>query len=358
MAELLINKNDIENLIKSYKNVNSTFTFISSFVSGENITFRFYIDCKECTLIAYFKKGGCNVVATGKNIDECNKLINYLCDKCVRADVKPRDIILNCDKSISYELINYIKNEQLAIVERIRLDEEKFRITGYGGDYLTISIYNSTLYIQGKPLCVFGIILSFLDRYIDISSVVKHNPKIEETYETHKKIIMEDLKDRLGEAYCLLDKTHVDSMLSSYRTLQLFKYSIFKCDDYSGVLTGSFKALEGYIKKVLIKLGYSIENIKSFSMFYKDRNTKKSQIDVDDRLSEIEKKTLYELYNIYSNKRNVYLHGSGIDGDTQLITNYLDALSIFNQIVDKIKTSYEVFSNKLGRCTRCINSLD
>ena len=89
MAELLMNENDIEKLVRSYSVVDRTFIFTNGY--KENPTkyvFRFYINNKECTLNVFIKKGSCNVLPCGNNKEECNKLIDYLRTKCIDAKVK------------------------------------------------------------------------------------------------------------------------------------------------------------------------------------------------------------------------------------------------------------------------------
>ena len=114
-------------------------------------------------------------------------------------------------------------------------------------------------------------------------------------------------------------------------------------EDYSGYVTGEFKALEGYLKKVLTKqYKYKFDKKnKSFWMFAKDENGL-SVIDKDINLSDAEKHCLNKLYNIYQNKRNVYLHGTIDPAQTKIVENISEVQSLSNQILATIEESYNV----------------
>ena len=117
-------------------------------------------------------------------------------------------------------------------------------------------------------------------------------------------------------------------------------------EDYTGHITGIFKALEGYLKKVLSKeFNYKIKKKQSFSMFYKDKGNK-SEIDLDNNLTQDEKDALNRLYSIYSDKRNVYLHSTVDPSQMRIIEKISEARNLADEILNKIESSYDVFFNK------------
>ena len=126
--------------------------------------------------------------------------------------------------------------------------------------------------------------------------------------------------------------------------IDLCNNSTLHFEDYTGLLTGAFKMLEGYLKKILLeKFNYIIDSKASFKMFHVDRITKKCVVDNDTNLSNDEKLHLKKLYGLFSLKRNNFSHGSGVAGDTQIINNFCDAKEILNDILDEIDESYKIF---------------
>ena len=70
MAEIHINKNDIESIVKSYKKENSTFVFISFFGNDKKKICHCFINGKECKVDFYIKKNCVNILPIGKNVDD------------------------------------------------------------------------------------------------------------------------------------------------------------------------------------------------------------------------------------------------------------------------------------------------
>ena len=80
-----------------------------------------------------------------------------------------------------------------------------------------------------------------------------------------------------------------------------------------------------------------------------DRKKKENNIEgeikediIDTNIPEPEKDILFELYRIYKNKRNVYLHSSIDPSQTKIIEKLSEAQSISDEILYTIKKSYNV----------------
>lgn len=344
MAELLMNENDIEKLVKSYSSIDNTFVYINGY--KENPTkyvFRFYIDNKDCTLNVFVKKGSCNVLPCGNNKEECNKLINYLRTKCIDANVKSETYSIECKREYSSNLLIYLKEEKLATVNE-KKNKDQYELTGYAGDIVHYNIFDNKLVIQGRALCVFGIIINYLSNYIDVSRLLNKNVDANKPYSIHQKLMEDEVKARINDAYDYVDGKLRSSLISSYKMIDLCNNSTLHFEDYTGLLTGAFKMLEGYLKKVLLEeFGYTIDSKAPFKMFYVDRTTRKCDIDNDTNISSDEKNHLKKLYRLFSLKRNNFSHGSGVAGDTQIINNFSDAKDILNDILDEINDSYKIF---------------
>ena len=344
MAELLMNENDIEKLVRSYGNIDNTFVYTNWYKeSSTKYVFRFYINNKNCTLNVFIKKGSCNVLPSGKNIEVCNKMIDYLKTICIDADVKSETYSIDCERKYSSDLLTYLKEEKLATVNA-KKNKDQYELIGYAGDIVHYNIFDKKLVIQGRTLCIFGIIINYLSNYIDVSKLLNKNIDTSQPYLTHNKLIEDEVRTRINEAYDFVDDNLRSSLISSYKMIDLCNNSTLMFEDYTGLLTGAFKMLEGYLKKTLLeKFCYSIDSRTPFKMFYIDRTTSKCYIDNDTNLSDDERNHLKKLYGLISSKRNPFLHGSGVVGDTQIINNFGYANDILNDILDEINEAHKVF---------------
>ena len=92
------------------------------------------------------------------------------------------------------------------------------------------------------------------------------------------------------------------------------------------------------------KYRYRFNRGATFDMFKKDpANGYLCAIEMNTAIPTIEQHHLLNLYNIFQNKRNVYLHGSGISNSTRVIKKYSEARDILNEIMNAICESYKCF---------------
>lgn len=342
MAKIYINKDDIKSIIESYKNENSTFV-VKSFVDEDKKKIcNCFINGKKCRIDIYIKKNCVNIIPVGNNAEESNLLINYIESKGFPANVSARQFVFPCTRTIVNALIGYIENECIGLVSHIRTQNEnihKFR--GYNGDELTFTFYpqSNKAMIQGKPYHAYSIVVSFLSSlpYYTFKQIVDINNAFAEV-NTPITSIRNEIQEKLGDAYLFLDEALLKSISGS---LALLKQKNI-IEDYTGCVTGEFKALEGFLKKILSqKYNYRMEKNNTFSMFYKEKGNL-SKIDLDSSIPEDAKNALNRLYYIYSNKRNVYLHSTIGPSQTRIIETLKEAQELSDEILKTINETYQI----------------
>jgi hypothetical protein len=345
MAEIHINKEDIKSIVESYKSENSTFA-IKSFIDNDSKkTCQCFINGKECKFDIYIKKKSVKIIPIGKNIDECNLLIEFIESKGFSTDVAVCQYIFSCTKAIVDELVEYVRDECNGIVTCRQIQNKNiYKFIGYNGDELTFTFYPQTdkAMIQGKPFHAYSIVVSYLsglseftfDQIVDINNAfVKMN--------TPSASIRNYMQCKLENAYLFLDEALLKSISGSLTLLKQKACS----EDYTGCVTGVFKALEGYLKKVLTqKYNYSFEKRNTFIMFHRGKG-KPSKIDLDVKIHNNAKRELNKLYSMYSNKRNVYLHSTVDPSQTRIIETLKEAEDLSNEILQTINDSYPIISN-------------
>lgn len=340
--EVYMNPKDIEMLIELYNERNENFV-LKSFIDNKTPARCIcYVDGQECMIDFYIKKDGkIKIMPVGKNVHAANKLITFIKENTLDASIDSQTCVIECEQTIFENLIEYFENDCKELVSIVKNDKNvKFK--GYNGDMVTCAYYtkSSKLVIQAKPLATFGLIITFLsqldvidmDNIIEVTNVVS-NQKISQ------EAIREEMKRILKKSYDYLDEALRKSIAGSLILLKRKDYS----EDYSGYLTGEFKALEGYLKKVLTqKFEYKFDRKSSFSMFYKD-DSRLSAIDKDANISSTEKDALNKLYRIYQNKRNVYLHSTIDPSQTKVVENICEVQELSSQILTTIEETYNLF---------------
>ena len=340
MAEIYINKDDIKSIIESYKRENCTLV-IKSFIDNDSKKIcQCYIDGKECRIVFYMKKNSVRILPEGKNIDECNLLIKYIESKGLSTSIAAKQVTFPCTKSVVDSLVEYTKDECNGIISCLQ-NGNIYKFKGYNGDELTFTFYYQTnkAMIQGRPLHAYSIIVSYLSGLSDFSfdQIVEINNAFAEM-NTPSASIRRDMQIKLENSYLFLDEALLKSISGSLALLKQTASS----EDYTGCITGIFKALEGYLKKILSqKLLYRLEKNNTFSMFYREKG-KPSNIDINIHIDDDAKKALNRLYNIYSSKRNVYLHSTVDPSQTRIIETIKEARELADEILQTIKESYQI----------------
>lgn len=344
MAEICINEKDIKSLIESYKKENNTFNLYSySELKGNKRVCKFFINNQECRIDIWIKKSSVKVIPT-KNPNYANKLIEFITKNTQNANISGTQSVFQFSRSMLDYLLNKIDDEYCGLITYTR-NENIIRFKGYNGDIVTFTYYENKnkAMIQAKPLVTFGIIVNILTEITDISidEIIDINKALANVNMPTDKI-REKMKNILKNSYTYLDEAILKSISGSMTLLEQNDYS----EDYTGHITGIFKALEGYLKKVLSKkFNYKIKKKQSFSMFYKDKGNN-SEIDLDNNLTQDEKDALNRLYSIYSDKRNVYLHSTVDPSQMRIIEKISEARNLADEILNKIESSYDVFFNK------------
>lgn len=345
MSEIYINKDDIKSIVESYANENTSFV-IKSFVDNDNFKrCRCFINGKDCMVHFYIKKDSVRVQPVGKNIEECNLLVKYVESKGFCKNVAVRQFVFPCSKSIIDGLVKYVTDECNGLVTCLRIGN-MYKFTGYNGDELTFHFYPSTnnAMIQGRPFHAYSIVVSYLSGLSEFSfdQVVEIN-NVFAKMNTPSSSIRSEMQSKLGNVYLFLDEALLKSISGSLTLLKQKADS----EDYTGCVTGSFKALEGYLKKVLVqKYNYRLEKNNTFSMFHRERGNP-SLIDLDANITKDAKEELHRLYALYSNKRNVYLHTTIDPSQTRIIETLKEAQELSDEILHAINYSYPVFFEQI-----------
>lgn len=342
MASVLINRNDLPILIENYAKINSTFRILGVYQMKGNangFVYDFILNGKKCAIKVYYKQKETKILPDGKNIEQSNLLIDYIKEHSLNPNIATTQIVFPASSDFCENIKNYftiIYPESI----KIEIKNNNYIFVGYNQDRLNIHQYKDKVMIQGKPLYVFGLVINYIAENSDIeleqfSNLMCENLDVNMPFAA----VRERMEILLGKSYEYIDEAIRKTLSSSI--VMLAKHRNDFLEDYSGCVTGAFKTLEGYLKKILkYKYGYKFNRAATFDMFdSKNCTLKPGYI----KCGKQEEKQLCVLYKLFCNKRNAYLHAKINPSMTSVIPSYMDAESIFMEIVSTIKTSYEVF---------------
>lgn len=341
MAEIHIHQNDIKSIVASYANEDDSFVIKSFTERDSQKKCQFFLGGVECTIIFYLKKNSVKITPTGKNKDTAVRLIKYIESKGFSAKSETNQFVFPCTNDIIENLIEYIDNECNGLVSCQKKDNT-YKFIGYNGDMLTFNYYpqSKKAQIQGRPFHAYSIVISYLSELPDFTfdQIVEINNGFI-NMNTPSSAIRKAMTVKLGKAYDYLDEALLKSISGS---LTLLKQTTIS-EDYTGCVTGVFKALEGYLKKLLSQnYGYTLEKYNTFNMFYHPK-AGQSGIESNSTIPTNAKKELNYLYKIYSNKRNLYLHATINPSQTRIIPKLREADDLSNDILSAISKSYSIF---------------
>lgn len=338
MAEVIINPNDIESIIKNYNSENNKFVFKSYVGDEKKKICKFYMNSKECRLDIFIKKKSVNIIPIGANTDEAGILLEHIMSKGFSKEMSVKQFSFDCTKEIIQKLKDYINENWYGII-KYKEDNNVIRFEGYNRDEVVIHFYSTKnkAMIQARPYETYSIIITFLTDFItlDLDKFIEFNNSFIGINKP-SSVVRDEMKNKLAESYHYLDEALLKSISGSISLINQECY----CEDYTGLLAGVFKGLEGYLKKILNEhYNFKLTKRDTFSMFYREKGNP-SVIDMKIDIDEKEKQKLDELYSLYTNKRNVYLHATINPSLTRIITNKKEAESLADQILSTIRDSY------------------
>lgn len=341
--EVVINRNDVEKIIKSYEKENSDFVLKNYILNTANKAIcTFYLEGRECKLNIFFKNKTVNFSPTGKNTELTIKLVEYIASKGFDNSELSKNVSVSLSRNQLDELLRYIKDECNGFITFEVKQNNQIVFHGYNEDKVVLNYYESSkkAVFQGKPFYSFNLILTYLANISDFSldEIVDINNQFN-NMNTPMTFIRSEMKQKLNESYNYLEESLLKFISGSLTLLQ----SNNICEDYVGYLAGTFKALEGYLKKILSqKFKYTLKQKSTFSMLGKNAEGK-SEIDYNNLISNEQKRYLHLLYNMYNDKRNVYLHATVDPNFNKIIDNKQEAVELTDEILKLISDSYNIF---------------
>ncbi|HQM89224.1 MAG TPA: hypothetical protein PLI56_03735, partial [Exilispira sp.] len=335
MGQILINLNNVEYYIEKFFEENKEFKYRKHYFENKKFIVTFFAEGKECRVDLYLNEKGIKPVLV-KNKKLAAPFVKFLENVGIKDEAGSHQVVLKFP-GIIQSLVKYLS---LNFKERISISKKDNRYTlkGYNNDEIFITIYDNTFLLQGKPYYVFQIIMNFFADHelITFDDYVATNQEFS-NITTSSEIIREKIKNILVESYVYMEEAQLKSISSSFSFID----KKVKSEDYSSALTGVFKGLEGFIKKILTQeFNCKLNDKQPLSILGKNKKTNLSAFDQKTNITNEAKTHMNKLYSIYCDNRNVYLHSTVDPKQMRIIENYEEVAELRDDILRAMENAY------------------
>lgn len=334
MTRILLDKNNLEVLVRKFFNENKDYILKQYTQDEKKHIVVFYASGVECRVDLYISNKGIKPVL-GKNKDFALHFVEFIESCGIKDELSAHQVSLPYI-DILPALIEEISTKYQDTIA-ITKEGNRYTIKGYNTDQIYITAYDDKFLIQGKPYYAYQMVMGYLaendlvkfDEFVSINQVFTN-------ITISSNIIREKMRSLLVNSYAYMEEAQLKSISSSFSFIDKKVYS----DDYSSALTGVFKGLEGFIKKVLTQeFNCKLSEKQSFSIMGKDKNDK-SDFDRRQDIPEKIKNSVSSLYLLYNDTRNVYLHSTVDPKQMRIIENVEEAAELRDKVLRAIENTF------------------
>jgi len=334
MTRILLDKNNLEVLVRKFFNENKDYILKQYTQDEKKHIVVFYANGVECRVDLYISNKGIKPVL-GKNKDFALHFVEFIESCGIKDELSAHQVSLPYI-DILPALIEEISTKYQDTIA-ITKEGNRYIIKGYNTDQIYITVYDDKFLIQGKPYYAYQMVMGYLadndlvkfDEFVNINQVFTN-------ITISSNIIREKMRSFLVNSYAYMEEAQLKSISSSFSFIDKKVYS----DDYSSALTGVFKGLEGFIKKVLTQeFNCKLSEKQSFSIMGKGKNDK-SDFDRRQDIPEKIKKSVSSLYLLYNDTRNVYLHSTVDPKQMRIIENVEEAAELRDKVLRAIENTF------------------
>ena len=334
MTRILLDKNNLEVLVRKFFNENKDYILKQYTLDEKKHIVVFYASGVECRVDLYISNKGIKPVL-GKNKDFALHFVEFIESCGIKDELSAHQVSLPYI-DILPALIEEISTKYQDTIA-ITKEGNRYIIKGYNTDQIYITVYDDKFLIQGKPYYAYQMVMGYLadndlvkfDEFVNINQVFTN-------ITISSNIIREKMRSLLVNSYAYMEEAQLKSISSSFSFIDKKVYS----DDYSSALTGVFKGLEGFIKKVLTQeFNCKLSEKQSFSIMGKGKNDK-SDFDRRQDIPEKIKKSVSSLYLLYNDTRNVYLHSTVDPKQMRIIENVEEAAELRDKVLRAIENTF------------------
>lgn len=207
-------------------------------------------------------------------------------------------------------------------------------------DCVAITFYKTTttLLIQGKPLYTFSQLTYFLSEYTDLDGFLSITTKLapEQIVEIIKEEVKYTLEKNLTNAMPFLGENLKKMMMTS---LSINSASL-ELPDYAVIVYPALRALEGFLKSILFKIGIGVSKDGFSKVFTPDRGDFIISKAVESLIDRNMWAPLCSSYKYFFIHRNRLFHTDDFVDSSRMIEDKAEASKMVNTIMKIIDETY------------------
>lgn len=315
---------------------------------GNQYRYIFFVDGDQQSLDFYFRKDGSVTIV---NVGTETQYTDRLKQEIVRRNIEKTTENTNCSFSkVSVEsydqLLDFLDRiEGIDLIEEKKIDAPKhdyLKFKSKFGDSMVVNRFeNGTLLFQGSPAYIMAQAMCFMAQKPEITED-SLNQSQSNLYASPKRSVEEVrniLRQRLPYAYDKLDDLILKIMSPSI-SLSLSSSDI-EIEDYCCYVFPVLKALEAFLKQLLLNKGIHIEDTKGFGPildYDKDsarHHLKRCYCDSIDDSTYIE--CVENIYHYFKQSRHLYFHANQFLTMTSMIESKCEADAIISDVLELIE---------------------
>jgi len=339
---LNIDRNKIQGLLETYQS--EVKVAGPKQKAGNQFEYSIVMDEKPALVQFYFNNDGTTTIhyKLGKHPELSEQIAAYIKEHAVIDNRKNFSLSFRGIKADQFELLlQYLNEEAGAVVEEDKT-ENSYRLVKVKGvfkDILTFKLYsNGTLQIQGKPVHLYLETTCFLSEFLDLGQIIEAQSKVFDI-DIKCSDISEELAGFLPLSIKYLDDVHVKVLSSA---LVLGKINV-PLQDYSPFAFPALRALEGYVKKLLLDKGIPVDH-SGFGFLFTTNATGSSYILKEEFRNRIScantSDAIQRSYSYLNAHRHSLFHMDSVSATTRILENKSDAESIVANVLLIIEDTY------------------
>lgn len=324
------------------------FNFISFEKLGSQYRYSFCVDGDQQSLDFYFRKdGSVTIVNVGTETQYTDRLKQEIVNRNIEKTTENTNCSFSSVSAESYDqLLDFLDRiEGIDLIEEKKFDAPKHNYLKFKskfGDSMVINRFeNGTILFQGSPAYIMAQAMCFMAQKPEITED-SLNQSQSNLYASPKRSVEEVrsvLRQRLPYAYDKLDDLILKIMSPSI-SLSLSSPDI-EIEDYCCYVFPVLKALEAFLKQLLLNKGIYIDDKKGFGPILDyDENSARHHLkrryyaSIDDS-TYIE--CVEDIYHYFKQSRHSYFHANQFLVMTSMIESKCEADAIISDVLGLIE---------------------
>lgn len=273
----------------------------------------------------------------GQNVELSKSLANHLASKCLKTKFVQKPLSLNSLSVKDWEfLIEYLSSAYQFIVKPETVPHGvRYQVSGQKLQPVYLTRYNTGKFLmQGKALEIYGIVASLLCELVqDKNEVIAAQLSAYSLDDITLQSLDEELGHMMPASYKFIGET-LRAIISP--SLAFVKLNV-DLPDYSGFVYPVLRGLEGYVKLLLLRHGYSTEYAGFDDKFVKGalKSGVKAKINCADTVYAIETS-----FDLYTKHRHGLFHVDANPETSRLIETKEEAVTLIYEVLGLIERTY------------------